>query len=97
MKTRFTLNDINDVIETFEDFLERYNVRIPDSDYEMTESGCDPKTNIARIYGTVYGDLMFDLLELFEKKAKAGKVAEVVNCWDDEVEAWEEWKEEDDD
>ena len=83
-KKYFTLDNINDIIEIFEDFLDRYNVRIPASD----EEAGDVEENAARIYGTVYGDLQFDLLEYFEKLHKDGVVKEVVNSWDAEVETW---------
>ena len=85
----FTLDDINDVIEVFEDFLEHYGVRIPESDKQMAENGDDPATNAARIYGMVYGDLQMDLLELFEAKADQGKVKPVVNSWETEIEEWD--------
>jgi len=84
----FTLDDINDVIETFEDFLERYSTRILASDEELADNGETPYTNDARIYGTVYGDLQGSLLELFERKALAGKVKPVVKSWESEVEEW---------
>lgn len=84
----FTLDDINDVIEVFEDFLERYDTRIMASDEELKENGETPYTNNSRIYGMVYGDLQGDLLDLFEGKAAKGKVKPVVNSWESEVEDW---------
>ena len=84
----FTLDDINDVIELFEDFLGDYNVRIPESEREKAEES-DPD-NEALIYGMVYGDLQFRLLEHFEKLEKDNKVAPVVNSWNDEVNTWAE-------
>lgn len=85
MTNLFTLDDINDIIEVVEDFLRRYNVRIPESDKEMIENGEDPATNEVLIYGMVYGDLQGDLLDLLEKKYPK---VNVVNSWESEVEAW---------
>ena len=83
----FTLNDINNVIELFEDFLEEYGVTIPESEKEKEEN--DSKENGSLIYGTVYGELQFRLLKHFEALNKSGKVANVVNSWDSEVDTWE--------
>lgn len=83
----FTLDDINNVIELFEDFLEEYGVTIPESEKEKEEN--DSKENGSLIYGTVYGDLQFRLLEHFETLNKNGKVVNVVNSWDSEVDTWE--------
>ena len=86
-KKYITLNDINDIIELFEDFLSDYNVKIPESEKEkMGDGGCHQ--NSALIYGMVYGDLQYRLLNHFEELADKGKVAEVVNSWDDEVNTW---------
>ena len=82
----FTLDDINDVIEVFEDFLRNYNIKIPESEKEKIEN--NDGNNDALIYGTVYGDLQYMLLEHFEELADKGKVAEVVNSWNAEVEEW---------
>ncbi len=94
MKTYFTLNNINDVIEIFEDFLIERGIRIPTSDDEMLDSGGYTKEtiyeNTARIYGTDYDDLQTSLLELFERMEEQGKVNNVVNSWDAEVEEWED-------
>lgn len=85
-KKYITLDDINNIIELFEDFLGDYNVRIPESDREKMENG--DHQNTALIYGMVYGDLQYRLLDHFEELADEGKVAEVVNSWDDEVNTW---------
>lgn len=94
MKTYFTLNNINDVIEIFEGFLIERGIRIPTSDEEMLDSGGYTKEtiheNTARIYGTDYDDLQTSLLELFERMEEQGKVNNVVNSWDAEVEEWED-------
>ncbi len=87
----FTLNNINDVIEIFEDFLRDYDVRIPASDKEMEEDNAE-HDNDALIYGMVYGDLEDRLLGYFERLSVNGTVPNVVNSWDSEVETWEEEK-----
>lgn len=83
----FTLNDVNNIIETFEDFLKDYGVKIPESEKEKEED--NDTDNEALIYGMVYGDLQARLLEHFECLNKEGKVVSVVNSWDDEVSSWE--------
>lgn len=89
-KVFFTLDDINDVIETFEDFLRDYGVTIPESEEEkrMNNAVYD---NDWLIYGMVYGDLQFRLLEYFEKLTDVTERSViVVNSWSDEVEDWRE-------
>ena len=97
----FTLDDVNNVIETVEDFLADYGVRIPESDKELIKDMWEVKNgnlvddygateNNAIIYGNVYGDLQDRLLELFANLAKENKVANVVNSWQSEVDTWEE-------
>ena len=83
----FSSNNVIDVIEIFEDFLEKYNVRIPESDKEMIEDeGADAlETNEARIYGTVFGDLFCDLLDYFSKLEELGTIPNVVNSYDAEI------------
>lgn len=87
-----TLNDINDVIEVFENFLKDRNIRIPTSDMEMIVSGgYSPETiedNDAVIYGDDYSNLQDELLDLFEQMEKDGKVNNVVNSWEGEVKEW---------
>lgn len=87
----FSADNVVDIIEIFEDFLERYGVRIPESDKEMIEEeGADAlERNEARIYGMVFGDLFFDILEYFEKLEELGTVQNVVNSYDAEIETWE--------
>lgn len=80
-----TLDDINEIIETFEDFLAERDVRIPTSDEEMLENGED---TLARIYGMDYGDLQLALLELFETWKSKEKVTDVVDAWNAEIEMW---------
>jgi len=88
----FTLDDIDSVIEVFDEFLKERGVRIPTSDQSMIEDGGYTKEtlyeNDTRIYGMDYGDLQMSLLELFEKLEKQGKVNNVVNSWGCEVEEW---------
>lgn len=86
----FSLDNINDIIEIFEDFLKEHNVRIPDSDMEMEKDGASPDENEARIYGMVYGELQETLLGYFEKLSESGTVPRVVNSWDAEIETWPE-------
>ena len=92
MKKFITLDDINDVIELFEDFLEEHGVRIPSSDKQRYEDSLvDPpdwEENTAIIYGMDYGDLQFELLDLLEKWHKDGKTVDVVGSWNTEVETW---------
>ena len=85
MNNYFTLDEINDVIEVFENFLRVYNITIPDSEEEKAR---DNVNSDSLIYGTVYSNLQFDLLLLFEKLEKKNKVATVVNSWGDEVKEW---------
>jgi len=80
-----TLDDVNEIIETFEDFLAERDVRIPTSDEEMLENGED---TLARIYGMDYGDLQLALLELFETWKSKEKVTDVVDAWNAEIEMW---------
>ena len=87
-KKYFTLDNINNIIELFEDFLRDYNVTIPESEKEKAEDG--DTENDALIYGMVYGDLQYRLLEHFEDLSDKGKVVSVVNSWDAEVDMWEE-------
>ena len=84
----FTLDNINDLIEIFEDFLERYGVReIHESEKQKAENN---DASSAIIYGMVYGDLQGDLLDYFERLETTGLIKNVVNSWDSEVEDWEE-------
>ena len=85
MDNYFTLDEINDVIEVFENFLRVYNITIPDSEEEKVR---DNVNSDSLIYGTVYSNLQFDLLLLFENLEKKNKVATVVNSWGDEVKEW---------
>lgn len=85
MKDFFTLDDINNVIELFEEFLDDYGVVIPESENEKIE---DDTENGSLIYGMVYGDLQSRLLEYFEDLHSEGKVVNVVNSWNGEVEEW---------
>ena len=80
-----TLDDVNEIIETFEDFLAERDVRIPTSDEEMLENGED---TLARIYGMDYGDLQLALLELFETWKSKEKVNDVIDAWNTEIEMW---------
>ncbi len=80
-----TLDDINEIIETFEDFLAERDVRIPTSDEEMLDDGEDTS---ARIYGMDYGDLQLALLELFETWKSKEKVTNVIDAWNTEIEMW---------
>ena len=82
-----TLDNINDIIEIFEDFLDENGVTIPASEASKIESG-DVQDNDAVIYGETYSDLQFDLLTYFESLEKKGTVKNVVNSWDSEVETW---------
>jgi len=85
MKKFFTLDDINNVIEVFEEFLEDYGVTIPESEKEKAEE--HDTENGSLIYGMVYGDLQGRLLECFEDMHSEGKL-DVVNSWNGEVEGW---------
>lgn len=89
-KKYFSRNNIYDIIEIFEDFLEKYDVRIPESDEEMLESYDSIEENSARIYGSVCDDLENDLLDYFEMLEENGTIPNVVNSWDDEIEGWGE-------
>lgn len=85
----FTLDNVNDLIEIFEDFLERYGVKeIPESEKQKEEN--NDADSSAIIYGMVYGDLQGDLLDYFERLETTGTIKNVVNSWDSEVEDWEE-------
>lgn len=87
-----TLDDIDSVIEIFDEFLKERNVRIPTSDQSMIEDGGYTEEtlheNDTRLYGMDYGDLQYSILELFEKWKEKGKINQVVNSWNTEVETW---------
>ena len=87
-----TLDDIDSVIEIFDEFLKERNVRIPTSDQSMIEDGGYTEEtlheNDTRLYGMDYGDLQYSILELFEKWQEKGKIKQVVNSWNTEVETW---------
>lgn len=89
-----TLDDIDSVIEIFDEFLKERNVRIPTSDQSMIEDGGYTEEtlheNDTRLYGMDYGDLQYSILELFEKWQEKGKINQVVNSWNTEVETWED-------
>lgn len=89
-KKYFSRNNIYDIIEIFEDFLGRYDVRIPASDKEMLKDYDNIEENTARIYGTVCDNLENDLLDYFEQLEKKGTIPNVVNSWDGEIEDWDE-------
>lgn len=85
----FTLDNINDVIEIFEDFLKEHGIiTIPESEKEKAENN-DPE-NDTLIYGMVYGDLQYELFDYFVELANSGTIPKVVNSWDTEVAEWEE-------
>ena len=88
----FSSNNVCDIIEIFEDFLKTYDVRIPESDSEMIkdEGKHALEENETRIYGTVFGDLFYDLIGYFEKLEKLGTIPNVVNSYDAEIEIWDE-------
>lgn len=86
MKKFFTLDDINNVIEVFEEFLDDYGVVIPESEKEKVEE--NDTENGSLIYGMVYGDLQGRLLEYFEDLHSEGKIVDVLNSWDGEIEGW---------
>lgn len=79
MKNCLTLDDINDVIELFEEFLDDKGIVIPNE-----EKAEDP--GASNIYGTDYGDLQWQLLNLFEDWENDGKVNDVVNSWSGGIE-----------
>jgi len=56
---------IGNLIELFEDFLEKRGVEIPSSIREMEENNVDRTENSAVIYGMDYGELEEDLLGYF--------------------------------
>lgn len=85
-----TKSNLRDIIEIFEDFLERHNVRIPDSDKEMKDDGEDPETNSARIYGMCYGELECDLFGYFSELEEKGTIKRVVDMYDSEIEEIDE-------
>lgn len=96
----FTLNNIVDIIEIFEDFLIKNDVRIPESDKEMIQEGYSidengENYNSARIYGLTYADLESSLLSYFERLGEKGTVNNVVNSYDGEVETWPDSTEKD--
>ena len=89
MKTFITLDDINDVIELFEDFLRERGVVIPTSEEDKREEDPDGwMENDAIIYEMDYGCLQFELLDMFERWHKKGKTVDVVGSWNTEVETW---------
>ena len=73
------LDDINDVIELFEDFLDDKGIVIQNDEKEG-----DP--GASNIYGTDYGDLQCRLLDMFERWPEC----DVRNCWKAEIEAEKE-------
>ena len=82
MKNFVTLDDINDVIELFEEFLDDKGIVI-----QNDEKAEDP--GASNIYGTDYGDLQWQLLNLFEDWECNGKVNNVMNSWSGEIEEGE--------
>lgn len=66
MRTIYTLNEAADIVELFENLLDEHNIRIPSP--EDDERGDD---NEAKIYGSVYGDLLYSvedaLLDIIER------------------------------
>ena len=86
MSKCITKSNLRDIIEIFEDFLERHNVRIPDSDKEMKEDGEDLEINSARIYGMCYGELECDLYGYFSELEAKGTIDKVVDMYDSEIE-----------
>lgn len=55
---------LGNILDIFDDFLEEHNVRIPESDKEMeADFECDPN-NFARLYGTVYDELLQKISKL---------------------------------
>lgn len=59
-KTIYTHNLAMEVIDVFEDFLEKYDITIPSADeYEAKERW--EEDNTARIYGTEWDELMNDV------------------------------------
>ena len=93
MSKLITLDDINDIIEIFDDFLIERDVRIHSSDQSMIEDGGYTKETLhkngTRIYGMDYGCLQGELLGLLEKMEAKGKIYGVVNSWNGEVEDWD--------
>lgn len=92
----FSNNNVIDIIEIFENYLERYDVRIPDSDAEMiAEEGEDAiEVNQARIYGDVFNDLEGELFDYFERLQELGTIRSVVYNYDEEIKEWDEEEEE---
>lgn len=86
----FTLDNVNNLIEIFEEFLRTYcdGMKIPQSEEEKADN--NDTDNDAIIYGMVYGDLQGDLLDYFEQLETIGTIKNVVNSWDSEVDDWEE-------
>ena len=52
---------LGQIIDAFDDFLERRNLRIPTSDAEMDEAGESTEENAARIFGTDYDELKTEI------------------------------------
>lgn len=87
-KIRFTRNNVYDLIEIFEDFLEAYDVRIPASDAEMLEDYESIEDNGARIYGTVCGELENSIMKYAKRLQAQGTIRQIADLFDDEIESW---------
>lgn len=65
-KIIYTHNVVSDILEEFEDVLDKYDITVPSPEDEDRE-----EDNFARLYGSVYSDLMdaveHILLETFMK------------------------------
>lgn len=65
-----------DIVELFEDILDKYNIDIPDEDRTGDESE-------ARLYGMTYSNLEEDVVAILEdlvKKVKEHSDAEIDSC-----------------
>lgn len=73
--TIFTHTEAANIVELFEDLLDRFGIDIPDPDRDKSE-------NPARLYGMTYFDLVFDveqiIIKILEKKSQGSNVVNYI-------------------
>ena len=72
IKEEERLEFLGQIIDVFDDFLERKEIRIPSSDTEMEENN-DLEGNTARIYGDDYAEIEEEIGKLLENWSDRGE------------------------
>ena len=76
MEAIYTLEVARDIMDLFEDVLDKYNIKVPSPDDDDREPGND-----AKLYGTVYGDLLSEVEDVLIRMLGSTKTNIIEGVW----------------